>query len=683
MTAKPSAKSAAERWTRARTSLGSALAVCALLYGAEATGLLAPLELAARDAALALRLAVSNGRPAGWLPPIVLVRIGEEDIQRYGHPIPDAVLASALERILAGAPRAVGVDLYRDRPVGEGREALAALSDEHPEIVWVEKLADSHGVRVAPPSFVRRSAQIGFSDLVVDPDQHVRRALLYAWDDRGDPHAALGLRLALAYLAREAKPVTPEPADEADVDPRRPLRLGRGSLARFLGDDGGYVGADDGGYQILRDFRTGPAALESVSFGEIFEKSADAARFSDRIVLIGTVSPSVSDRFAAAAARSDDSALPAIAGVELHALIADRVLRVALRGDSMEAVPSPRTAWIAMLAIAIAGGFAGVRLHSPGRLAAALGATIVAGVVAAIAASAKNVWLPVPTALLCFTGASALGVADGLRRERSDRAIVDRMLTSHVSRPVRDHLWEQRDRFLRDGRLQSRHATVTILFADLVGFTAFAEDVPPATLMRWLGECMRILSRVVEENGGIIDDFWGDGLKANFGAPIVRETRSEIEQDARRAVLCALRFDRELVALAARSAGEGVPLPRMRVGIHTGPAILGSLGSDERQKLTTVGDTVNVASRLESILREPAGAEESAGTAGFMLPSPETSRPGEPQLVRILASEETVACLAGAFRTECLGEHPLKGRTRKVVIHRILGEAPSGGGCTL
>jgi len=107
--------------------------------------------------------------------------------------------------------------------------------------------------------------------------------------------------------------------------------------------------------------------------------------------------------------------------------------------------------------------------------------------------------------------------------------------------------------------------------------------------------------------------------------------------------------------------------------------ILGSLGSDERQKLTTVGDTVNVASRLESILREPAEGREPGLAAGFVLPNPETARPGEPRLVRILASDETVGCLGGAFRTECLGEHPLKGRSRKVVIHRILGETDGGG----
>jgi len=682
VTRQASAAASGEWRAHALLAFASGLAACALLFGIERIGCLAPLELAARDAALSARLALSQGRPDAWSPPIVIVRIGEDDIQRYGYPIADHLLATVLGRVLAGGPRAIGVDLYRDHPVGEGYEALESLTAAHPELVWVEKLADADGVGVAPPPFARRRQQVGFSDLVVDPDHRVRRALLYAWDPQHVAHLALGFRLALAYLAHEPEPIVPLPLDPSGEDPRRPLRFGRGSLARFLGEDGGYVDADDGGYQILRDFHTAAGALHSVSLGEVLEGRVDATRFRDAIVLVGTVSPSVSDRFPDAAG-VEHPELATTAGVDVHALMADRLVRTALRGDPMESIPDPVVAWAGILAVAVAGGFAGIRLHSPGRLVAVLAAATAGGGLVALGASFARVWLPLPTALLAFASASTLSLADVLRRERRDRMIVDHLLTSHVSRPVRDRLWAERDLFLRDGRLRAQHATVTVLFADLVGFAAVAETMEPEALMRWLDDCLATLAAAVEEQGGIVDDYWGDGLKANFGAPVPRRTREEVEQDARQAVRCALRFDRELTALNARGGPAGAPPARMRIGIHTGPVILGSLGADQRQKLTTVGDTVNVASRLESILRDPAQEERGREVSGFLLPTPSTAAPGEPRLVRILASEETVACLGGAFRTERLGEHPVKGRSRKVVIHRVLGPVADAGSCIL
>ena len=678
---KPLARTSAvgERSAHALLALGSGLAACALLFAVETAGRLTPFELAAHDAAIAARRTLSQQLPGSWRPPIVVVRIGEEDIQRYGYPISDALLASALGRILAAGPRAVGVDLYRDLSIGDGHDSLAALTQAHPELIWVEKLADAQGVRVAPPDFARRSQQIGFSDLVVDPDQRVRRALLYAWDKERQPHVAFAFRLALAYLAREAEPITPLPVESSGQDPRRPLRLGRGTLARFLGDDGAYVGADDGGYQILRDFRTGAAALPSLSLGDVLASDANTAKFRDAIVLLGTVSPSVSDRFADFSS-VEGSGLPTTAGVDVHALVADRLLRIALRGDPMETIPGPGIAWAGVFAMAVAGGLLGIRLHSPGRLVAALAAAVLVFAGLALAAAFANLWLPLPTALLAFAGAATLSLADVLRRERRDRSIIDHLLTSHVSRPVRDRLWAERGLFLRDGRLRAQQATVTVLFADLVGFAAVAESMQPEALMRWLGECMGALATAVEEHGGIVDDYWGDGLKANFGAPVPRETRAEVEHDARQAVRCALRFDHELAVLSARRAPEGMPPARMRIGIHTGPVILGSLGSDERQKLTTVGDTVNVASRLESIARDETDEEGAQQGAAFALPTAGRAGAHELQLVRILVSEETVLCLAGAFRTEALGEHALKGRSHKVCIHRVFGSPSQAAG---
>jgi class 3 adenylate cyclase len=118
----------------------------------------------------------------------------------------------------------------------------------------------------------------------------------------------------------------------------------------------------------------------------------------------------------------------------------------------------------------------------------------------------------------------------------------------------------------------------------------------------------------------------------------------------------------ELGRLNQRWVREGLPAGRMRVGLSTGPVVVGLLGSSDRLKYTSVGDTVNVAARLESFDREGFG--EEAGAPVF----------------RVLATAETVRRLGDGFETEPLGTHPLRGRASSVAIHRIRGLASGAAG---
>ena len=139
---------------------------------------------------------------------------------------------------------------------------------------------------------------------------------------------------------------------------------------------------------------------------------------------------------------------------------------------------------------------------------------------------------------------------------------------------------------------------------------------------------------------------------AVFGIPMARSTEQEIRQDAMRAVRCALGMQQELDRLNARWHGRGYANCGMRIGIHTGTLVAGSLGSADRMEYTVLGDTVNTASRLESFDK------------GLL-----SDRP-----CRILISEATRACLDGNFETQLVGEMNLKGKTEGVTIHAVVGE---------
>ncbi len=158
------------------------------------------------------------------------------------------------------------------------------------------------------------------------------------------------------------------------------------------------------------------------------------------------------------------------------------------------------------------------------------------------------------------------------------------------------------------------------------------------------------LTHVATEHGGLIDNYLGDGMKVDFGVPVPRTTEAEIQADARQAVRCALAMGAKMTELQTRMGDPNRPPMRIRMGIATGPVIAGTLGTTTRMKYTTLGDTVNVASRLENMGRDLA---PSLGPH------------------RILISEDTARFLNQEFQFQRVGETPVTGRTRTVKVYSV------------
>lgn len=633
------------------------------VFALRTTGALERVEVASEDALLEARDLLTSPRNPPDRPWVTVVRVSEEDLRRHGHPLPDAVLAEALERILTAAPRSVGVDLFRDLPSLPGRERLAAVAASHPGLVFVESLPRVADAGVPPPSFEGQDVAHGFGDVVVDDDGRVRRLLLFASLPDGRVAQSLPWLLARGFLEPEG--VEPAAA-EAEGDSGRPLQLGAGRLERLRAGDGAYARLDDRGYQIRADFRHGRSAYDVIALEALLAGRVPDVALRDRAVLIGSAAQSTRDRFR----DPTDGGTPR-AGVEIHALAVDQLLRTALRGDGPPR-PIPRPlAFAGAFGLALAGSLTSLARISRTRAIAVSAATLVALALGVAGALALGWLAPVALLLAAYGFAAVLGGAEHLRRERKERLVLDRLFATHVPSKVRDALWRERSTFLVEGRLRARRATATVLFADLVGYAELAETTPPELLLEWLGEFVEALAETVERHGGLIDDYWGDGLKASFGALPPPATRDDVAREALSAVRCAFDMDVAMEALNARWRDRGLGPGRMRIGIHTGPVIVGSLGGLLHHKLTTVGDTVNVASRLESFLREHPDALGSDPAGG-------------PRWLHVLASEETLACLAGSYATQVLGEHALRGRRGKICIHRILSPAaaPESGTMT-
>ena len=193
--------------------------------------------------------------------------------------------------------------------------------------------------------------------------------------------------------------------------------------------------------------------------------------------------------------------------------------------------------------------------------------------------------------------------------------------------------------FTRRSAMQGERKQVTVLFCDVVQSTLIAERLGPDEMHRLLDRLFKLVLEAVHRHEGTVNQFLGDGVMALFGAPLAHE------KHARQAVAAALAIVREAPSgLAEFTHASGLPLA-VRVGINTGRVVVGSIGDDLRMDYTAIGDTTNLAARLQQ-LAEP-------GT--------------------VLVSESTYRDIEEQFDVVPLGTRAVKGRTEPVRVYRVAG----------
>ena len=192
------------------------------------------------------------------------------------------------------------------------------------------------------------------------------------------------------------------------------------------------------------------------------------------------------------------------------------------------------------------------------------------------------------------------------------------------------------------GKIEGEHKQVTVMFCDMEGFGLLSEKLGHEKVYTIMDEVFETLIHKVHEYGGTVNKMTGDGIMALFGAPIA------VEDAPQRAIRSALAIQREMTRVSDRIKGEsGIRPIKMRIGINTGPVVVGTLGNDLRVEFTAVGDTVNLASRMEG-LAEP-------GT--------------------VYVTEETFKRTEGLFRFEALGERQVKGKEIPVRAYRVIASS--------
>jgi adenylate cyclase len=550
-------------------------------------------------------------------PDIVLIDIDEKSLaameKEAGRwPWPRVVYAELVEGLAAQKPRAIVFDILfteADRFRPQEDEAFAAAVTEHRNtyfpLLRLPASGDARGVpmtEIAPLIGVMRGkgadpeARAALVPPMVLPPEQWRVGLIGFSEDAD----GVGRR----YTLRETIRGWQVP-----------------SLPARVAFDLGYPVPDVD--DIVLAWRGAKGQFPHVSFSDLYEdfnrskRARPADEFTGKILIIGAAASGLQDLRVTPL----DSLHPGaeILGTAIENLKNGRQMRYA-------ATWWPALIGVSLIFLVTLGFRTGVDARITGGTLAAASVGLVATSWALVG---SLVLLPVVTPLAAawlFFGTAAL--AEFLRERRQRQAAMaqfSRFTNPHVAKLLVDR-----------GGIETARREVTLLFSDIRGFTTLSETRSPEEVIALLNRYFSLQVDVVFRHGGSLDKFIGDCIMAIWGAPL------DDRDHAKHAVACALDMVDTLIAfrraLGAEDSGFDVG-----IGVHSGPAVVGLMGSQKRLEYTAIGDTVNLASRIESLTKDAKR--------------------------RVLVSKDTVELCGDAFEFEPCGTFPVKGRAQPVELY--------------
>ena len=590
-----------------RRLLGLALTTVAALCAFEVVpiALVQTLDQSIYDTRLRLASSTPDDR-------VVIVDIDEASIARMGRWPWDRsrmgeLAGSLVER---GGARVVGIDIVFAEPQREADEdaALAQRLRDRPVVLGYYFTSDRGGRTsgaLPPPvlssqalaglgigitawdgyganlvSLQDAAAGGGFFNPLIDGDGTVRALPLLA-EFRGGLYESFAVAVLRQWLGSATLQLS---ADALS------LRGERGSLRLPLSDALTALVPFAG---RVADSRGPAPRFAYVSAADVLEGRADWSRFKDRIVLIGTSAPGLTD-LRATPLRA------AFPGVELHATMISAALASIKPGRAGGVLLKSRSevsAGLGAVAAGVIGGLLALGLPALGALGAvtlSLVAALTLWGSATIAWNNLGLAMPISAALALVVALLLLNLTVGYFVEGRKRRAVAALFGEYVSPALVERMVRDPARFALVG---SENRELTILFVDIRGFTRIAETMPPERLREYINAFLTGMTEVVHRYGGTVDKYIGDAVMAFWGAPM------DDAQHADHAVAAALSMLEEVQRLNRGFEEKGLPLMRVGIGINTGEVRVGDMGSRLRRTYTVIGDAVNLASRFEALTK--------------------------------------------------------------------------------
>jgi adenylate cyclase len=381
----------------------------------------------------------------------------------------------------------------------------------------------------------------------------------------------------------------------------------------------------DQSQQLLINYQVGPQGYNHISFEDIYYGDFEKSDIEGKIVLVGATTEQLSDH--AITPIAEDIPMP---GVELHA----NAIQTILEGNWLhEQSVGSQTLVTTLLA---AGLIAGLLL-----LGIIPGLMLTTGLIIAYHLSAQlffnqgliiNLVYPTLVLLLTYLATTLFKYISETREKQQLKGA----FSKYVNKDLVNQIMENPDLL----QLGGAKKTITVFFSDIESFTSFSEKVTPEELVSQLNEYFEVMAAIIMKNNGTLNKYDGDAIMAFWGAPL------DNPQHAINAAQSALECRHALGQLHQKWQTEGKPLLNFRVGLSTGDAIAGNVGSNERFDYTVMGDIVNLGSRLE-------GANKQYGT-------------------RAMISDATLAALGDTFEVRRLDRLRVKGKEQPVDVYELL-----------
>jgi adenylate cyclase len=520
----------------------------------------------------------------------------------------------------------IGLDVILDRKrLDSDDQRLANAIDHAGNVILVSEYGFGNLGRNEPlPEFEATAGGVGFGDLPLDEDGTVRRMRLMLNQPN---YQRVSFPVALGVYATD-----------------QTLKPGGTGYLRFGSTFIPLATRDPASAWI--DFHVG-FPVRSIPVTELLEDRFDRQILNDKIVLIGQSSEMGRDLFTTPAFhfRSPAQGRNQLSGAEIHAA----ALATLLDGRfprRMAALPE----WGINFVLALLSILITIRVRWVLLVVYFLAATMGISVLALLLFSHLRLWMPYLATEACVVlacpaafGYRYLEERAAKRRTEAERHQLMGLFERYVSADVAAEIWKRRDQLV----LAGEERVATVLFSDIRSFTALTAGKPSAQVLEWLNRYLTAMSEVVKANHGFLNKFIGDGIMVIFGVPLGESER----EDAHRSVHCALQMLEEVDKLNAQM-DAAKPRLKIGIGIHTGTLTAGNVGSPDRLEYSVIGETVNLASRLESLTKA--------------LHSDIVISPSTWELVR------------EHFATRALGESEVRGFDGKIMLYGVTSHKAVG-----
>ncbi len=548
---------------------------------------------------------INHGRYAKPSTNVVFVDFDDQTfakIQQY--PMPRSIIAQALERVSQGRPAIIGLDIFLSEPRGEQedqrmRAALAGAGNvviaaqapvgQLPGVLPMAQFCKPEDASF--PSGYCAEGQpgaLGYAavNMPIDNDGFIREMEL-KFNGSKSVEPSFPVFLATLYLAQVepgCKDCSLRPVDEGHA-------TFRGHLVPY----------SDPEEKTVRIGHWSPNPVTHFSAWEVLSGSVPASSFAGKLVLIGQGSDAARDQhftpiFRVAQQGGKRERIP---GTALHAA----AIETLLDGTAIGSVP-PWLIWTVNFLVVTAATYLVVALSLRGGFLSNFIFLACIYIVAQDLFTNGRVWFPYLTTVIATAAAMPLGLAYQYFSERllhseseEQRTQLMGLFSKYVDPEVAQTIWMRRNEL----SLLGQEKIATVLFTDIRSFTAMTAGMSSQTVLHWLNEYFTEMDGIIRKHGGLLNKFIGDGLLVVYGVPLSRG----LQEDTCEAIRTAFAMLQRLEELnLQRDPLSPFPEVHIGIGIHTGPLTCGSVGSANRLEYSVIGETVNLASRLESLNKD-------------------------------------------------------------------------------